>query len=94
MSQDHNPQSRLSQRRHFLNLGLATITSGVLVNRNDQAEAGQTPAAPDDQSGAGVRPVQDSPRRGIDIEKWRKLKAEPYEFGAFGVRKRFLVSIS
>ena len=86
MSQDDNPQSRLSQRRRFLNLGLATITSGVLISRNSKSEAGQAPATgiPGDENGTDDRPVLDSPQRRIDIEKWRKLKSEPYELGSFG----------
>ncbi|MGB1816876.1 MAG: hypothetical protein ACPHJ3_16070, partial [Rubripirellula sp.] len=80
MSQDQSPQSHLSQRRRFLNLGLATIASGVLASRNVETGAKQTPA-PGDKSATDARPVMDSPRQGIDIEKWRKLKSEPYEFG-------------
>ena len=84
MSQDHSPQSRLSQRRRFLNLGLATIASGVLANRNNKAEAEQTPGVPVDESGANARPVVETVGQRIDIEKWRKLKSEPYELGSFG----------
>ena len=36
MSQEQSPPSRLSQRRRFLNLGLATIASGVLANSNNK----------------------------------------------------------
>ena len=84
MSQEESPQSRLSQRRRFMNLGLATIASGVLANGNNKTEAEQAPAVPGDESGAGKGPVVDLAAQRIDIEKWRKLKSEPYELGSFG----------
>jgi thiosulfate reductase / polysulfide reductase chain A len=84
MSQEESPQSRLSQRRRFMNLGLATIASGVLANSNNKTEAEQAPAVPGDESGAGKGPVVDLAAQRIDIEKWRKLKSEPYELGSFG----------
>ena len=78
MSQEESPQSRLSQRRRFMNLGLATIASGVLANSNNKTEAERAPAVPGDESGAGKGPVVDLAAQRIDIEKWRKLKSEPY----------------
>ena len=69
MSQEQRPQSRLSQRRRFLNLGLATIASGVLANSNNKVEAEQAPAVPGDESGAGTRPGVDPSGQQIDIEK-------------------------
>ena len=85
MSQNQHSPSHLTQRRRFLNLGLATITSGVLGigSRNTQANpvAAFSPEA-DDKAGGGS--ASESPVPKIDIEKWRKLKSEPYEVGAFG----------
>ena len=77
MSQESSPRSRLSQRRSFLNLGLATIASGVLVNSNKKASLAQASVVPSDESGAGTRPGVAPTGQRIDIEKWRKLRSEP-----------------
>ena len=84
MSQDPSPRPRLTQRRRFLNLGLATIASGVLANGNNKATLAQAPGVANDESGAGTRSGVDPSGQRIDIEKWRKLRSEPYEIGSFG----------
>ena len=63
--------SSASSRRQFLRLGAAAIAAGVGTSH---AQNGNV----DGKSTSKLLP------QGIDMEKWRRLKAEPYELGQFG----------
>ena len=84
MNSDNNDSAPLTERRHFLNLGLAAVGGGIIASRNRKIQAG-TFTTPDDGDGSATGNQQVAPKvPEIDIEKWQKLKAEPYEIGAFG----------
>jgi len=84
MNSDNNDSAPLTERRHFLNLGLAAVGGGIIASRNRKIQAG-TFTTPDDGDGSATGNQQVASKvPEIDIEKWQKLKAEPYEIGAFG----------
>lgn len=63
--------SSASSRRQFLRLGAAAIAAGFGTSHAQNGEIGS-------KSTLKLLP------QGIDMEKWRRLKAEPYELGQFG----------
>ncbi len=71
----------LSTRRRFLTVGVsaaAALTGGLLGCGDDPADpSGSSGAGPDGKTG-GKLP------QGVDLEKWKSIKGEPYRFGTFG----------
>ena len=74
----------VSSRRRFLTLGLsagAAFAGGLVGCRDSKKE----PSRPDgggsaaQEAGAGPLP------QGIDLEKWNRIKGEPYRRGSFGL---------
>ena len=72
MNSDNNDSAPLTERRHFLNLGLAAVGGGIIASRNRKIQAG-TFTTPDDGDGPATGNQQVAPKvPEIDIEKWQK----------------------
>ncbi|MFK8113688.1 MAG: molybdopterin-dependent oxidoreductase [Rubripirellula sp.] len=67
-----------SSRRRFLNFGMALMAGAV--GGCAQPSASESPGNTSSADGAAANPLP----QGVDIEKWLKLKAKPYEVGSFG----------
>ena len=70
-------------RRKFLQLGLAATGTGAV------ASLGMTGCQPQHKSSANSsqpenRATQEPLSPGIDLERWNRIKDEPYELGHFG----------
>ena len=75
--------NKTPSRREFLQLGLAAgsvSTAAVLADGQDQS---QSAASKVSRNVGQHTPVKDVPR-GVDLEKWNRLKGQPYELGGFG----------
>ena len=74
---------RTSSRRRFLTLGLSAGAAfdGGLAGCGSSAEDSSEPAA----GGSSAKEVVPAPlSRGIDLEKWNRIKGTPYRLGSFG----------
>jgi len=74
---------RTSSRRRFLTLGLSAgaAFSGGLAGCGGSDEDSSEPAA----GGSSAKEVVPGPlSRGIDLEKWNRIKGTPYRLGSFG----------
>ena len=69
---------RLPSRRLFLRLGAAAMTAGMASPAT--SSTGQEIDETDADEIGSRKPLPP----GIDLEKWRRLKSDPYEVGSFG----------
>ena len=73
----------VSSRRRFLALGLsagAAMATGLWGCGSDEEKSEEVAAGAEGAEGAG--PVLP---QGIDLEKWNRIKGEPYRLGTFGL---------
>ncbi|MFK7820000.1 MAG: molybdopterin-dependent oxidoreductase, partial [Planctomycetaceae bacterium] len=70
-------------RRGFLALGAALLTSGLSGCGKKKAQEKAKAKAGSGQSKALPASQTERPKQGIDLEKWNRIKGEPYEEGAF-----------
>ena len=74
-------------RRRFLQLGLAVSGASTLAAISSgcqQEPATKVPAIPPSNTDAASPPAGSPLPRGLDLDKWKRIKGEPYELGDFG----------
>ena len=72
-----------ASRRSFLNLGLTAGSVGCMTALG-LAGCGPTDENSEVNKNKGSSPQAGPLPRGVDLEKWNRMKGKPYEIGAFG----------